>query len=71
MTRMRASQLIASAKVIENVNHGLQMSPTGELPASERVVRPLTRLEPEEQKKVWSHVRYQSSLSAFVSSNAP
>jgi len=47
MSRMRASQLISAAGVMENVNHGLQK------PTSERQARPLAGLEPEQQKEVW------------------
>ena len=41
--RRHAYRLIDSARVIENVSHGTQA------PESERVVRPLTKLEPEQQ----------------------
>jgi len=51
-SRMRASQMIAAAEVVENVNHGLQIP----LPQSERQARPLTRLEPEQQRDVWAQV---------------
>jgi hypothetical protein len=52
MTRMRASQLINAADVIDNlnVNHGLQT------PTSERQARPLTKLEPEIQREAWAEV---------------
>ena len=43
-TRMRASQLIAASGVVENVNNCLQK------PTTESQVRPLTKLEPEQQK---------------------
>ena len=46
-TRMRASQLIAASGVVENVNNCLQK------PTTESQVRPLTKLEPEQQKEVW------------------
>ena len=49
ITRMRASQMIAAAETVENVNHGLQIiSPT-----NERQTRPLTCLEPEQQRQAW------------------
>ena len=45
-SRMRASQLISSACVIENVNRGLQ------IPTNERQARPLTKLPtPELQQE--------------------
>lgn len=47
-TRMRASQLIAAAEVVGNVNHGLQ------LPATERQARPLATLPPDAQREVWA-----------------
>lgn len=46
-TRMRASQLIASAKVVANVNNCLQK------PTHESQTRPLARLEPEQQTEAW------------------
>lgn len=52
-TRMRASQLIAAAEVIENiqfVNPGLQ------IPEYEKHTRPLTQLEPEQQYEAWRNV---------------
>lgn len=45
--RAQAYRLIDSAKVIEN------LSPIGDKPATESQVRPLTKLEPEQQKEVW------------------
>lgn len=47
-TRMRASQLIAAAEVVANVNHGLQP------PANERQARALSELEPEQQREAWA-----------------
>jgi hypothetical protein len=49
-TRMYAHYLIESSKVIENVNHGLQNTPT---PANERQARPLAKLEPAQQIVAW------------------
>lgn len=49
---MRASQLIAAADVVDNVNQGLQN------PISERQLRPLTKLEPSEQKEAWESNPY-------------
>ena len=48
-TRMRASQLISAAEVIENlgVNNCLQT------PATESQARPLTVLEPAQQREAW------------------
>ncbi len=48
MTRMRASQLINAAEVARNVNNCLQQ------PTHEAQVRPLTKLEPEQQREAWS-----------------
>jgi hypothetical protein len=45
---MRASQLIAAAEVVGNVNNCLQ-SP----PATESQARPLSGLEPEQQRVAW------------------
>ena len=58
-TRMAASYKIAAATVIDNLTtNGLQngeMSTNGLqiLPTSERQVRPLTKLEPQQQQEVW------------------
>lgn len=49
-TRMRASQLIAAAEVVENVNNCLQ------IPKTESQARPLTQLEPEQQAEAWQQV---------------
>lgn len=48
-TRQTAYQFIDSAKVVENVSHGLQVS----APLNERQVRPLARLEPQQQREAW------------------
>jgi protein gp37 len=48
LSRRRAYQLIGAGEVIENVNHGSQI-----LPENERQVRPLTDLEPAQQREVW------------------
>lgn len=48
-TRQTAYQFIDSAKVIENVSHGLQIP----APVNERQTRPLARLEPEQQRQAW------------------
>ncbi len=47
-TKRRANQLIAAIDVIENLGTKVP------IPEGERVVRPLVKLEPEKQKKVWS-----------------
>src|SRR5574343_137564 len=50
MTRAYAGSLIKAHEIvtnIENVNHGLQT------PATERQVRPLAKLAPEDQKTAW------------------
>lgn len=69
MTRRRADQLVQSAEVISNLlplreeyeNHGSQFSNGSEnsgadmpLPTSERQTRPLTELEPAEQRDAWT-----------------
>jgi len=46
-TRMRASQLIAAAGVVKNVNNCLQ------IPSNEAQARPLAQLPPEKQVEVW------------------
>lgn len=47
----RAYQFIDAANIIENVNRGTQI-----LPTSERQVRPLTKLNPEQQREVWAEI---------------
>lgn len=51
-TRMRASQLISAAEAVGNiaVNNCLQF------PATESQARPLTRLEPDQQREAWARV---------------
>jgi len=46
---MRASQLISAAEVVENVNNCLQI-----LPINEAQARPLTQLDPEQQREAWA-----------------
>jgi len=48
-TRQTAYQFIDSAKVIENVSHGLQIP----APSNERQTRPLARLKPDQQREAW------------------
>ena len=48
--RRRAYQFIDSVRVIENVHHGTQIEI---LPTNERQIRPLTHLEPEQQREAW------------------
>jgi hypothetical protein len=48
-SRMRASQLISAAEVVENVNHGLQIDAT----PNERQARPLAALPPDRQPEAW------------------
>ena len=45
--RNYANKLIASSQVIENLNKGTIV------PKTESQARPLTKLEPEQQKEVW------------------
>lgn len=57
MKQSRAYQFMDSAKVVGN----LKSSTVVELPTNERQIRPLTKLEPEEQIDVWQSVieKYQ------------
>lgn len=48
ISRRRAYQLMDAATVVDNVNHGTQITAD-----NERQIRPLTRLEPEDQALVW------------------
>jgi hypothetical protein len=51
MVRQQANRLISAAEVVEI------LEPMGSiLPATERQVRPLTSLEPEQQREVWAQV---------------
>ena len=54
-TRMRASQLIASASVCENVNHGLQTQSI-----NERQARELARLPAAQQQDAWQEAIEQT-----------
>jgi hypothetical protein len=47
MSYRRSKQLMDAATVVANLNHG------SETPTSERQVRPLTRLEPAQQREAW------------------
>ena len=47
MNRAHANRLIAASKVVENLD------PMGAIPIGERETRPLTRLEPEQQRAAW------------------
>ncbi len=48
-TRMHASRLIGAAEVVANVTNWLQIDP----PTTESQARPLTVLEPEQQREAW------------------
>lgn len=48
-TRMHASRLIAAAEVVRNVTDRLQI----QSPANIEQTRPLTRLEPDQQREAW------------------
>jgi hypothetical protein len=52
MKQSRAYQFMDSAKVMSN----LKSSTMVELPTNERQIRPLTKLEPEEQREIWQQV---------------
>lgn len=55
-SRQRAAQLIDASAVVENLStNGLQ-----KLPGSERQCRPLTPLEPEQQREAWVNALSQS-----------
>ena len=51
MERRQAYRLIDASNAVANVSHGTQT-----LPTSERQARPLTSLEPEQQREVWAEV---------------
>ncbi len=48
MARQYANRLISGAAVTSN------LVPTGTIPTTERVVRPLTKLEPAQQREAWT-----------------
>lgn len=48
MSRPQAYRLIDAATVVQN------LSPLGDIPTNERQVRPLTKLEPEQQHEAWN-----------------
>lgn len=56
LERRRAYQLMDAAQVVQNVNHGSQIEP----PQSERQARPLSQLEPEQQREAWAQVVAES-----------
>ena len=47
MNRAHAYRLIESAEVTDN------LSPMGDIPKTERQTRPLTKLEPDQQREAW------------------
>lgn len=49
LNRSHSYRLMDAAKVVGN----LQMSPMGDIPRNERQARPLTKLEPEQQREAW------------------
>lgn len=51
--RRHAYRLMDAASAVENVSRGTQNMP---LPTSERQVRPLTQLEPTQQRETWARV---------------
>lgn len=61
-TRMRASQLISAVKVTDTVNNCLQK------PTHESQLRPLTHLEPDEQKEVWKEA-VETALNSIVTAH--
>lgn len=50
MSRIHAHRLIEAAEVSEN------LLPMGNMPTNERQIRPLAKLEPEQQREVWQRV---------------
>jgi len=48
-SRRNAYYLMDAVTVVENVNHGSQMP----IPTSERQARPLSKLEPKQQREAW------------------
>lgn len=64
MSRPRAYQLLEAASVVDRLSTTVDTPPT-----SEAVVRPLTRLEPDDQRKVWSEAtdRWRKPTAAQVS----
>lgn len=51
IARRHSYRMIAAAEIVENVSHGTHLAPQ-----NERQLRPLTILEPEEQREVWAQV---------------
>lgn len=51
IARRTAYQYIEASKVIENVRRGAQIEPV-----NERQARPLTKLDPEQQREIWREV---------------
>ena len=57
-TRRRSDYLIGAAEVVDNLSSKAEPKPKREpmvlvLPTSERQCRPLTKLEPEQQREIW------------------
>ena len=54
--RSRSCRLIDAVTVVDNLTDSSKMLPIGQqiLPTSERQVRPLTKLEPEQQREAWA-----------------
>lgn len=50
MGRRNVYYLIDASMVIENVNHGSQI----QTPTNERQLRPLSKLEPDQQREAWA-----------------
>jgi hypothetical protein len=55
MARAYALRLIGAAEVVKN------LSPMGDIPATERVARPLTKLEPAQQREAWTKANETAS----------
>ena len=54
MSKTHANRMIKSIGVVSN------LTPIGFIPATESVIRPLTHLEPEKQRQVWSVATQQA-----------
>lgn len=63
ISRRRSYQYIDASSVIDRVKHGAQIKM---LPLNEKQVRPLTRLEPNIQKKAWEKVVKSASSDGRI-----
>jgi N6-adenosine-specific RNA methylase IME4 len=61
--RRHAYRMIDAAQVVENVSHGTQI-----VPISERQARPLTSLEPDQQREAWQRVIEKAPATGITAS---